>query len=99
MHAHRIFEIELRLCFERPDLNNTGVIDQNVDAPKSPTHIANKLIYFGLFSNVADCVEHFSTAGRQIFPRSTEFVIVACADRDLRASGRKLTSQYEPETA
>ena len=67
MHTHRVFKIGLRLSLERPDLDHAGVIDEDVDATKSRSHIGDHFFDRALIANIANGVEDFRSTCFQIF--------------------------------
>src|SRR5437763_16245550 len=93
MHTHRAFKILLLHVFNRADLNDSGVVEKNIDFAMACQNLGHRGLNLRTFKQIALDREDFAAAQRQLRFGALELIRVPRQKRDFPAFARDLSSQ------
>ena len=99
MRGHRVFVVGHRDRVERPDLDNTRVVDEDVERAEALGCCRDDALHFGTVADIDDKSDDVDTASAKICLGTRELIGIAPADRDARFAPPEFTRQLEPEPA
>ena len=99
MEAKRAIEIFQLHVRQRTDLDNPGIINEDVDLAEVLEGLLNGRLHLGGLEQVALDSEHFSSESIQIGFGAFEFFGIAGKQRDFAATRANLASDLQAETA
>src|SRR5204863_7214694 len=97
MHAHRAFKILLLHVFNWADLNDSGVVEKNIDLGIAFQNLGHGGLNLRTFTQIALDGEDFAAARRQLRFGALELIGVPRQKRHFPAFARDLSRQNKTE--
>jgi hypothetical protein len=99
MQFHRAIEIITSHVIKRTDLDDTGVVNQDVNPVEAIDHFPNSSLNLIAIEQIAFDRKNFSAAPGEIGFRVREFFWITCEESNLSAPRANVSRQHEPEPA
>lgn len=96
--AHRLLKVRDGHRANRPRLDNSGVVNENIDAPEPPHRLLDGVGHVIAVGDIAGDGEDGRALLSQIVRRAVEFAHVAGTDGDHAADAGKFPRQLQTET-
>src|SRR5213596_3273416 len=95
MRVHCVTEIAFRLCFQRARLDDTRVVYQAIDRPKSFDAFVNGTSRVVAAADVTDNSRYFTAEAGEIIKSSGDLLLIACGDRYARTFFNEIAGEYK----
>jgi hypothetical protein len=99
MQSHRAIEIFAGHVIERPDLDDAGVVDQDVDLAETIDGRPDGRVNLIAIEQIAFNRQNFGTAPSEIGFRARELFTIARNECDVPALLANVSRQHEPQPA
>ena len=99
MQSHRAIEILELHVSEWTDLDNAGVVDEDVDPAESLQRLLNGRLHLGRFKQIAGDGQDFGAEAVQIGFRVRKFICVSRKEHNFSAALANLSSDLQAEAA
>jgi hypothetical protein len=99
MKTHRAIEIFELHVSERTDLNDSSVIDEDVDPAKMLEGLLDRRLNLRRFEQIARDGQHLGAKASQIILRASELIGVARKKGDFCAAAAELARDFQSKSA